>query len=168
MVQLKMIDVVLVEPEIPGNTGNIIRLCANTGVRLHLCKPLGFSLDEKAVRRAGIDYHREFVDNVFVHESLEDCLNNGVPKAAQEGRVFALSARASNNVYQTSFRPNDCFLFGSESRGLAQHIQSDFASRGRLLRIPILRSTRSLNLANAVSIVAFEALRQNGFPGFTM
>ncbi|GBG26604.1 tRNA cytidine34-2'-O-methyltransferase [Hondaea fermentalgiana] len=162
-----MLDVVLVEPEIPGNTGNVIRLCANAGWRLHLCEPLGFSLEEKAVRRAGLDYHKEIVGKVQVHANLEQCFAEGVPEAVKAGRVFGFSARAEDSVFDVSLRPGDCLVFGSESKGLSQAAAQQFAAQRRLLRIPILRSTRSLNLANAVAIAGFEALRQNGFPGFT-
>ena len=152
-----MFSVILYEPEIPPNTGNIIRLCANTGASLHLVEPLGFELDEKRLRRAGLDY-REFV-SVQTHASLEACL-----EALQGPRVFALSTKNSTRYDQAAFREGDALLFGPESRGLPTAILESLPGDS-LLRIPMTQQSRSLNLSNTVAIAVFEAWRQLNFRG---
>lgn len=152
-----MFDVVLYEPEIPPNTGNVIRLCANTGARLHLIEPLGFTLEDKLLRRAGLDYH-EWAD-VAVHASLEAYLS-----ARNPPRVFALSTKGKKSPYATIFKPDDAFVFGPESRGLpASWLQALPADQ--VLRLPMRADSRSLNLSNSVAIMVFEAWRQMGFHG---
>lgn len=147
--------VVLIEPEIPPNTGNIIRLCANTGARLHLVHPLGFSIDDRRLRRAGLDYH-EFAD-VVEHASYAAFISNHQP-----ARVFACSTRGVRKHTDSQFEPGDAFVFGPETRGL-QQAQLDAIGSDQILRIPMLADSRSLNLSNAVAIVLYEALRQTGF-----
>ena len=150
-----MFEVILYEPEIPPNTGNIMRLCANTGCRLHLVAPLGFDLDEKKLRRAGLDY-RDWVD-VIEHESWNHLL------ATQENmRIFAATTKATQSLFETSFQPGDFLLFGPETRGLPGSVLDGLDSN-RKLRIPMQPNSRSLNLANAVSVVVYEALRQQGY-----
>jgi tRNA (cytidine/uridine-2'-O-)-methyltransferase len=152
-----MFSLILYEPEIPPNTGNIIRLCANTGVRLHLVEPLGFELDEPRLKRAGLDY-REFAD-IDVHPSLDRCLQRlGHPT------VYALSTKGTTNYTLPSFLPGDAFLLGPETRGLPAAIL-DALPGGRTLRIPMRPSSRSLNLSNAAAIVIYEAWRQQHFSG---
>lgn len=152
-----MFSIILYEPEIPPNTGNIIRLCANTGNDLHLVKPLGFDLDEKRLRRAGLDY-REFV-TVRTHESLDACL-----EALGEPRLFALSTRNSTRYDEARFQEGDALLFGPETRGLPQNVL-DGLPPGQRLRLPMQEGNRSLNLSNSAAVVVFEAWRQLGFPG---
>jgi len=154
-----MFSIILYEPEIPPNTGNIIRLCANTGTDLHLVEPLGFKMDEKRLRRAGLDY-REFV-SVETHTSLAACLD-----AVRPPRVFALSTRNSQRYDEAAFRPGDAFLFGPETRGLPPDVLEGLPP-GQRLRLPMQEGNRSLNLSNAAAIVVFEAWRQLGFPGGT-
>jgi len=150
-----MFHIVLHEPEIPPNTGNVIRLCANTGATLHLVEPLGFRLDARAVRRAGLDY-RELAD-VRVHSSLDECLESlGRP------RWFALTTRATAAYADASYEPGDVFVFGAETRGLPQDVL-DSCPLERRLRIPMRPDARSLNLSNAVAVVVYEAWRQNAF-----
>ena len=152
-----MFSVILYEPEIPPNTGNIIRLCANTGTSLHLIEPLGFELDEKRLRRAGLDY-REFV-SVQTHASLEACL------AGLDGpRVFALSTKNSTRYDEAEFRKGDALLFGPETRGLPIDVLEALPSEQRL-RLPMQEGNRSLNLSNSAAVVVYEAWRQLGFPG---
>ena len=152
-----MIKIVLFQPEIPPNTGNIIRLCANTGCDLHLVKPLGFELDDKRMRRAGLDYD-EWA-SVQVHECLEDFLaGNG------EGRILALTTRGSKPYQDIEFRAGDALLFGPETRGLPQQLLEELSPDQRL-RIPMMPHSRSMNLSNAVAVVAYEALRQLDFQG---
>jgi tRNA (cytidine/uridine-2'-O-)-methyltransferase len=152
-----MFHIVLVNPEIPPNTGNVIRLAANTGSRLHLVEPLGFTMDDRQLKRAGLDYH-EFA-NVEVHPSYEAL------KAALAGRrMFAFSTRGTRNYAEVEFRVGDAFVFGAETRGLPQELLEEFEPRARL-RLPMLAGNRSLNLSNAVAIVVFEAWRQIGFLG---
>lgn len=150
-----MLNVILYQPEIPPNTGNIIRLCANTGATLHLIKPLGFLLNDKQLRRAGLDYH-EFV-KVALHKDWEECLHSLAGR-----RIFAVSTKGKQRYDQVSYASQDVFLFGSESRGLPAKILESFSDDQRLY-IPMLPGRRSLNLANAVSIVVFDAWRQLGF-----
>ncbi len=150
-----MFHVVLYQPEIPPNTGNIIRLCANTGAWLHLIRPLGFVLDEPRLRRAGLDYH-EWA-KVREHDSLE-CFQAQV----RPSRVFALSSRASRCYSKESYRYGDAFLFGAETRGLPQEILQALPN-SRRLKIPMRPGNRSLNLSNAVAVVCYEAWRQSAF-----
>ena len=152
-----MFSVILYEPEIPPNTGNIIRLCANAGAQLHLVEPLGFDLEEKKLRRAGLDY-REFVD-VRTHASLDACLASlGHP------RVFALSTRNALRYDKAEFAAGDALLFGPETRGLPQEVL-DALPDGQRLRLPMKKGNRSLNLSNAAAVVVYEAWRQLGFAG---
>ena len=150
-----MFNIVLYEPEIPPNTGNVIRLCANTGSRLHLVEPLGFQLEDKRLRRAGLDY-REWAD-VRVHADWASCL-----AALGDSRLFALSTRGSTAYSEAAFRPGDSLVFGPETRGLPQALL-DSLPPGQRLRIPMLAHSRSLNLSNSVAIVVYEAWRQQGF-----
>jgi tRNA (cytidine/uridine-2'-O-)-methyltransferase len=150
-----MFSLILYQPEIPPNTGNIIRLCANTGTALHLIRPLGFELDEPRLKRAGLDY-REFAD-IEVHESPDDCLGRTVPR-----KVYALSTRAVTNYSRPLFAEGDAFVFGPETRGLPGDIL-DSLPPGQRLRIPMQKGVRSLNLSNAAAVVVYEAWRQQGF-----
>jgi tRNA (cytidine/uridine-2'-O-)-methyltransferase len=152
-----MFEVLLYEPEIPPNTGNVIRLCANAGARLHLIRPLGFELDDSRLRRAGLDYH-EYAE-VQVHDSLAAAL-----ASIQPPRLFALSTRNSSRYDQVAFAPGDAFLFGPETRGLPQAVLDEIAP-GCRLRLPMRPDNRSLNLSNAVAVLVFEAWRQQGFAG---
>jgi tRNA (cytidine/uridine-2'-O-)-methyltransferase len=152
-----MFNVILYQPEIPPNAGNIIRLCANTGSRLHLIRPLGFGLDDKQLRRAGLDYH-EYA-SVKEYDTLEACCN-GLPDA----RVFAFTTKASHPYHKARYQPGDAFLFGPESRGLPAEVLAKFAPERRL-RLPMLPDNRSLNLSNTVAVVVFEAWRQCEFAG---
>ena len=152
-----MFSVILYEPEIPPNTGNIIRLCANTGTALHLIEPLGFELDEPRLKRAGLDY-REFV-SVRTHASLEVCL-----AALERPRLFALSTRNSTRYDRVSYRAGDALLFGPETRGLPQTLL-DGLPDGQRLRLPMQAGNRSLNLSNSAAVVVYEAWRQLGFEG---
>ena len=154
-----MFHVVLVNPEIPPNTGNVIRLCANTGAQLHLIEPLGFRIDDKQLRRAGLDYH-EYA-TMRVHPSWDDYLANAKPDPR---RMFALTTRATRQVAQVRFQPGDVFVFGCETRGLDPALREQFADENRL-RLPMRPENRSLNLSNAVAVVVFEAWRQNDFAG---
>jgi tRNA (cytidine/uridine-2'-O-)-methyltransferase len=152
-----MFHIVLVEPEIPPNTGNVIRLAANTGCTLDLIEPLGFSMDDKHMRRAGLDYH-EYAE-VRRHENWAGFVNALQP-APQ--RMFALTTRGTRNVHNVAFQPGDWLVFGSETRGLAPELRDSFAPEQRL-RLPMRPGQRSLNLSNAVAVTVFEAWRQNGF-----
>ncbi|MGB4812058.1 MAG: tRNA (uridine(34)/cytosine(34)/5-carboxymethylaminomethyluridine(34)-2'-O)-methyltransferase TrmL [Methylophilaceae bacterium] len=152
-----MFHIVLFEPEIPPNTGNIIRLCANTGAQLHLVKPLGFSLEDKQLKRAGLDYH-EYA-NLQVHDSWQAC------KTALDGkRLFAITTKGSSSYVQTAFESEDVFVFGPETRGLPEEIRHEFTPEHRL-RLPMLANSRSLNLSNSAAILLYEAWRQIGFTG---
>ncbi len=150
-------NIVLYEPEIPPNTGNVMRLAANTGAVLHLIEPLGFELDDTRMRRAGLDY-REFAD-VILHPDLDTCL-------ARTGRdrVFALSTRGARLYAEAEFQAGDVLLFGPETRGLPQPLLDDLGPE-RVLRLPMQPVSRSMNLANSVSVVLYEAWRQIGFTG---
>ena len=150
-----MFNVVLFEPEIPPNTGNIIRLCANMGCDLHLVHPLGFHLDEKKLRRAGLDYH-EFA-SVIEHQSYQAMLDALKPK-----RLFACSTKGCTNYDVPNFQAGDTFIFGPETRGLPDEILDQFKIE-HVLRIPMHDSSRSINLANSVGIIMYEAWRQNNF-----
>jgi len=152
-----MIHIVLYEPEIPPNTGNAIRLCANMGATLHLVKPLGFSLDNKSLRRSGLDYHD--LANVRVHEDLDACLAD-----LADVRVFAVETCGRLCYSGLETRAGDAFLFGPETRGLPAQVL-DRIGRENSLFIPMMPANRSINLSNAVAIVAFDAWRQLGFAG---
>lgn len=152
-----MIRLILYEPEIPPNTGNVIRLCANTGASLHLIEPLGFSLSEKRLRRAGLDY-RELAA-IRVHPTLDDCL-----AALNQPRVFAFSTRGTRCHADPEFDAEDAFLFGPETRGLPQAVL-DALPPERRLKLPMRRGNRSINLSNAVAVAVYEAWRQLGFEG---
>jgi len=154
-----MFHVVLVEPQIPPNTGNVVRLCANAGVRLHLVRPLGFELDNARMRRAGLDYH-EFAQ-LEVHDNFDALLGSHRPI---EERMFALTRHGGMQFGQIEFRSGDWFVFGSESDGLSPSVRSRFAP-SRQLRLPMRPGSRSLNLSNAVAVVVFEAWRQCGYSG---
>ncbi len=151
-----MFHVVLYEPEIPPNTGNAIRLCANVGATLHLIEPLGFSLDDKQLRRAGLDYHR--LARVRVHAHLEDCL-----QALAGARVFAVETGGGRRYSDVEYRAGDAFVFGPETRGLPAPVQERM-NAGSLF-IPMAPGNRSINLSNAVAIVAFEVWRRLDFAG---
>ena len=154
-----MFHVVLVEPEIPPNTGNIIRLCANTGARLHLVEPLGFPLDDARMRRAGLDYH-EYAE-MKVHAGWDAYLASERPDPA---RMFALTTHGSTPFAGLAFRPGDVFVFGSETRGLAPGLRDSFPASQRI-RLPMRPGNRSVNLSNTVAVVVYEAWRQNGYAG---
>ena len=152
-----MFDIVLVHPEIPPNAGNVIRLAANTGARLHLVEPLGFSMDDKQLKRAGLDYH-EYA-SVRVHADWLACLN-----ILNRERVFALTTSATNSAYDIRFREGDAFVFGSETKGLGAAFLRKFPA-DRQIKLPMRPGNRSLNLSNAVAVTVFEAWRQLGFRG---
>jgi tRNA (cytidine/uridine-2'-O-)-methyltransferase len=152
-----MLHVVLYQPEIPPNTGNIIRLCANTGARLHLIEPLGFRLDDRELRRAGLDY-REYAE-VRTYPDLAAFLS-----ACRPARVFAFSTRAQRHYSEAAYRADDALLFGPETRGLPPEILEGLPEEQRL-RLPLRPGNRSLNLANAVAVAVYEAWRQNSFAG---
>jgi len=152
-----MFHVVLVHPEIPPNTGNVIRLCANTGAQLHLIEPLGFPIDHAKMRRAGLDYH-EFA-TMRVHPDWDTFV-----AAQRPQRMYALTTRGTRRPSDVALQPGDCFVFGSETRGLSPQMLERFAPEDRL-RLPMRPGNRSLNLSNAVAVVVYEAWRQNGFGG---
>ena len=152
-----MFDIILYQPEIPPNTGNIIRLSANTGTGLHLVKPLGFTLEDKQLQRAGLDYH-EYA-TLKVHENWEDCLTHFAGR-----RLFALTTKGATRHDEIAYQPGDVFVFGPETRGLPPEILESFPAERRL-RIPMRPNNRSLNLSNAVAVIVFEAWRQTGFAG---
>ena len=154
-----MFNIVLVEPEIPPNTGNVIRLAANTGCRLHLVEPLGFSMDDKRMRRAGLDYH-EYA-TVKRHASWQALLDTERPSSA---RLFAMTTQGARSLYDTAFLPGDWLVFGAETRGLAPEVRNTFTAAQRL-KVPMQSGQRSLNLSNTVAVVVFEAWRQNAFAG---
>jgi tRNA (cytidine/uridine-2'-O-)-methyltransferase len=154
-----MFHVVLVEPQIPPNTGNVIRLCANAGATLHLVQPLGFALDHAKMRRAGLDYH-EFA-TIAVHPSFDALVATEGPDPA---RMFAFSTHGTATLADARFAPGDWFVFGAETTGLAPALLARFDPSCRL-RIPMRPGNRSLNLSNAVAVVVFEAWRQAGFAG---
>lgn len=152
-----MLDVVLYRPEIPPNAGNVIRLAANTGARLHLVEPLGFTLEDRQLKRAGLDYHE--LASVRVHRDWNAC------RAALAGRrLFAVSTRGVVNYADARYAADDAFVFGAETGGLPQALLEEFAPERRL-RLPMRAGNRSLNLSNAVAVVVFEAWRQLGFCG---
>jgi len=150
-----MFDIILYQPEIPPNTGNIIRLCANTGVRLHLVKPLGFSLDDRQMRRAGLDYH-EYA-TVKVHEDWASCAADFSGK-----RIFAVSTKGFQRYDTNRYQLGDVFLFGPETRGLPADLLMQFPPERRI-RLPMLAESRSLNLSNAAAVIIYEARRQVDF-----
>ena len=152
-----MFNIVLYQPEIPPNTGNVIRLAANSGCRLHLVRPLGFELDDARLRRAGLDYH-EWAE-VQVHDSLDECL-----AALGHPRVFAFTRRATARHDKVEYREGDCLLFGPETRGLPADIVESLPPEQRL-RLPMRPGNRSLNLSNSVAVAVYEAWRQHDFPG---
>lgn len=152
-----MLHIVLFQPEIPGNTGNIIRLCANTGAQLHLIRPLGFDLDDRKLRRAGLDYH-EWA-NVQVHDDLQ-----AFQEAVQPKRLFAFTTKGSQPYHQVHIQAHDAFIFGPETRGLPADILAGFTPEHRV-RLPMRPESRSLNLSNSVAIAIYEAWRQLGFSG---
>ncbi|RYF06998.1 MAG: tRNA (uridine(34)/cytosine(34)/5-carboxymethylaminomethyluridine(34)-2'-O)-methyltransferase TrmL [Comamonadaceae bacterium] len=152
-----MFHIVLVEPEIPPNTGNVIRLAANTGSTLHLVEPLGFSMEDRHMRRAGLDYH-EYAQ-VKRHPGWTSLLRTEQPDPA---RIFALTTHGTQSVYQTVFQPGDWLVFGAESRGLPPELRETFPP-AQQLRLPMVPNQRSLNLSNAVAVAVFEAWRQCGF-----
>lgn len=151
-----MFHVILFQPEIPPNTGNIIRLCANAGATLHLIKPLGFELDDKKLRRAGLDY-REFAA-VKVHEDLAQCM------PLIHGDIFACTTKGSRYYSSVQYKAGDAFLFGPETRGLPADVLTQFDANHRI-RIPMLPESRSLNLSNSVAVMIYEAWRQMDFNG---
>lgn len=152
-----MLHIVLVHPEIPPNTGNVIRLAANTGCSLHLIEPLGFSMDDKHMRRAGLDYH-EYA-SVQKHASWQAFIDTASPSPA---RMFALTTRGSRSPYAVQFAQGDWLVFGSETAGLPQSVRASFAP-DQCLKLPMQTGQRSLNLSNAVAVTVFEAWRQLGF-----
>ena len=150
-----MFHIILFTPQIPPNTGNIIRLSANTGTQLHLIEPLGFQLDEKSCRRAGLDYHA--LANVHLHKNLDECSN-----FLGSARLFAITSRGTKSLFDQKFTVGDAFLFGSETAGLPETIHARFTAEHKL-RLPMIAGNRSLNLANAASVVVYEAWRQTEF-----
>ena len=152
-----MLNIILYQPEIPPNTGNVIRLAANTGASLHLIEPLGFELDDTRLRRAGLDYH-EYA-SLKTWPDLDACL-----AGLHQPRCFALSTHGQRSPYETQFASGDALLFGCETRGLPAQVRAQFAV-DRLLRLPMRADSRSLNLSNAVAVAVFEAWRQLGFTG---
>jgi tRNA (cytidine/uridine-2'-O-)-methyltransferase len=154
-----MFNIVLVEPEIPPNTGNVIRLAANTGCHLHLVEPLGFSMDDKHMRRAGLDYH-EYA-KVIRHANWQAFLDSEKPAPH---RLFAMTTQGARNLYDAAFLPGDWLVFGAETRGLSEQVRKSFAPSQRL-KAPMKPGQRSLNLSNTVALTVFEAWRQNGFDG---
>ncbi|MEG1833779.1 MAG: tRNA (uridine(34)/cytosine(34)/5-carboxymethylaminomethyluridine(34)-2'-O)-methyltransferase TrmL [Burkholderiaceae bacterium] len=154
-----MFNIVLVAPEIPPNTGNVIRLAANTGAQLHLVQPLGFDLSDKQLKRAGLDYH-EYA-TLKVHESFAALIEAERPDPT---RMFALTTKGSHPLAESRFQPGDWFVFGRESAGLPEEVRERFPPEQRI-RLPMRPDNRSLNLSNAVAVVVFEAWRQNGYAG---
>lgn len=152
-----MFDIILYQPEIPPNTGNIIRLCANTGAGLHLVKPLGFTLEDKQLQRAGLDYH-EYA-SLKVHENWQDCLAHFTGR-----RLFALTTKGATRYSEIAYQSGDAFVFGPETRGLPPEILEIFPAERRL-RIPMRPDNRSLNLSNSAAVIAYEAWRQLAFAG---
>ena len=150
-----MFNIILYQPEIPPNTGNIIRLCANTNMQLHLVKPLGFILKDKQLQRAGLDYH-EFA-NVKMHENWSDCTQH-----LQGRRIFAVSTKGTQRYDKINYAQGDAFLFGAETCGLPSNMLQSIPEQNRI-RVPMIASSRSLNLSNTVAIIAYEAWRQNDF-----
>ena len=152
-----MFHIILFTPQIPPNTGNIIRLSANTGTQLHLIEPLGFQLDAKSCRRAGLDY--QALANVHLHKNLDECC-----KFLGSARLFAITSHGTKSLFDQKFAAGDAFLFGSETAGLPETIHARFTAEHKL-RLPMIAGNRSLNLANAASVVVYEAWRQTGLAG---
>jgi tRNA (cytidine/uridine-2'-O-)-methyltransferase len=152
-----MFHIILFEPEIPPNAGNVIRLCANTGSTLHLVRPLGFALDDARLRRAGLDYHE--MARVHEHANLAACLG-----WLESRRVFAVETTGGQRFDEVRYREGDAFLFGRETSGLPAEVLADWPQE-RLIRLPMVPGNRSLNLSNSVAVVVFEAWRQLGFTG---
>ncbi|WP_286267916.1 tRNA (uridine(34)/cytosine(34)/5-carboxymethylaminomethyluridine(34)-2'-O)-methyltransferase TrmL [Thalassotalea atypica] len=150
-----MLDIVLFQPEIPPNTGNIIRLCANTGFRLHLIEPLGFSIEDKRLRRAGLDYH-EFA-NLKRHKNFSAFKESEQPK-----RILAVTTKSSNFHHHVEFQSGDYLLFGSETKGLPEEVRQQIPDQDKI-RIPMVQDSRSMNLSNSAAVIIFEAWRQMGF-----
>ena len=150
-----MFHIILHNPEIPPNTGNILRLCANSGAKLHLIKPLGFNLNDKNLKRAGLDYDE--ISNISLYNTLDECI-----KINKIAHIYALTKFGNKNLYEINFKANDAFIFGNETKGLPDIILEKFSNKTKL-RIPMLKESRSLNLSNAVSIILYEAWRQNNF-----
>lgn len=150
-----MLDVVLFQPEIPPNTGNIIRLCANSGFRLHLIEPLGFSIEDKRLKRAGLDYH-EFA-NLKRHENFEAFIANEQPK-----RLFAITTKATRYHHEVNFEQGDYVMFGSETKGLPESVRQQIPDQDKI-RIPMVEGSRSMNLSNSAAVIIYEAWRQLGF-----
>ena len=155
-----MFAIVLVHPEIPPNTGNVIRLAANTGAELHLVEPLGFRMDDRELRRAGLDYHEHA--RVVLHGDFDACRT--ALDATRPRRWFAFRTQGASSLHRTRFEPGDALVFGCESRGLPEAIAAQFPAE-RQLRIPMRPDVRSLNLSNAVAVAVYEAWRQHGFAG---
>ncbi len=151
------VKVVLFEPEIPPNTGNVIRVCANTGAELHLVEPLGFDMDDAKLKRAGLDYHE--LARVYVHPSLAECF-----AACGDGQRYAFTTKATRQFADARFAADDVLVFGPESRGLPASVLATFAAE-QTLRIPMRAASRSINLANVVSVVVYEVWRQLGYEG---
>ena len=154
-----MFNIVLFEPEIPPNTGNIIRLCANTGAKLHLIEPLGFPMEHAKLRRAGLDYH-EFA-NIKIHADWLAFLKNEQP---DPNRLFALTTKGKAKFDQGNYLPNDYFVFGSETKGISQVVRDSIPAPNQM-RLAMRENSRSLNLSNTVAVVVYEAWRQNAFAG---
>ncbi len=152
-----MFNIVLVEPEIPPNTGNVIRLAANTGCKLHLIEPLGFSMEDRQMRRAGLDYHEYAQVTRHANWSAFMATQNPSPE-----RMFALTTRGTGGVFSTQFKQGDWLVFGSETKGLSDEVRASF-SPSQSLKLPMQPGQRSLNLSNAVAVTVFEAWRQTGF-----
>ena len=152
-----MFHIVLFQPEIPPNTGNVIRLAANTGCRLHLVEPLGYSLDDRQLKRAGLDYHE--LAHMTVHRDWQACMG-----ALGGKRLFALTTRGATSAYEARYAADDVFVFGAETAGLPEALLGEFPA-GRQLRLPMRPGNRSLNLSNSVAVVVFEAWRQLRFQG---
>ena len=150
--------IVLVEPEIPANTGNVARTCAVTGCELHLVRPLGFSIDDRQLKRAGLDYWHQL--KVYLHDSFSDLLGE-----YPGGTFFYFSTKGKKKYSEVSYGPDDFLVFGRETAGLSDRILR--GNQDRTLRLPMLTGSRSINLSNSVAVVVFEALRQQGFPGLT-
>ena len=152
-----MFHIILFNPEIPPNTGNIMRLAANTGTKLHLIKPLGFNLNDNTLKRAGLDYKKDA--DFFIYDDLDLCL-----KSISFNQIYALTKFAKKSFSNVNFKKNDCLLFGSETSGLPDNIIRQIKDANQL-RIPMVAKSRSLNLSNSVAITVYEALRQNAFKG---
>jgi len=150
-----MLNVVLFEPEIPPNTGNIIRLCANSGFRLHLIEPLGFDIDDKRLRRAGLDYH-EFA-NLKIHKDFDAFVASEQPE-----KIYAITTKSTNYHHQVTFSAGDYLLFGSETKGLPEYVRQQIPDQDKI-RIPMVENSRSMNLSNSAAVIIYEAWRQLGY-----